>query len=139
MKKEVGLESDSPFYLFKDLKAIIYKRFILLQSQLLSKSWQFFYFTKKEEIILANIRVQLKHDLEINWKKAINFVPKPGEMIIYEAETVAPTAEEAIVLERNYAIPYVRIKIGDKIGTLLNNLPFETFSQVQIITWEEND
>ena len=53
-------------------------------------------------------RIQLKHDLEINWNKAINFIPKSGEIIIYDPDD-------------NYAFP--RIKIGDG-STLINNLSF---------------
>ena len=29
-------------------------------------------------------RIQIKHDLEENWEKAINFVPLAGELIIYD-------------------------------------------------------
>ena len=28
--------------------------------------------------------IELKHDNSINWKKAINFIPKLGEIIIYD-------------------------------------------------------
>ena len=28
-------------------------------------------------------RIQLKNDTEENWNKAVNFVPKQGELIIY--------------------------------------------------------
>lgn len=31
-----------------------------------------------------NARVQTKHDIEDNWNQAINFIPKPGEIVIYE-------------------------------------------------------
>ena len=68
-----------------------------------------------------NTRIQLKHDTETNWNKAVNFIPKAGEMIIYDADGTNP----------------VRIKIGDGI-TVANNLPFQG-SNVQMITWEDND
>lgn len=68
-----------------------------------------------------NTRIQLKHDTETNWNKAVNFIPKAGEMIIYDADDSNP----------------VRIKIGDGI-TVVNNLPFYG-SNVQMITWEDND
>ena len=68
-----------------------------------------------------NTRVINKHDVEANWNKAVNFIPKAGEMIIYDADGTNP----------------VRIKIGDGI-TVVNNLPFQG-SNVQMITWEDND
>ena len=68
-----------------------------------------------------NTRIQLKHDTETNWNKAVNFIPKAGEMIIYDADGTNP----------------VRIKIGDGI-TGVNSLPFQG-SNVQMITWEDND
>lgn len=33
---------------------------------------------------ILNGRLVQKHDIEENWNKAINFVPKAGELIIYE-------------------------------------------------------
>ena len=68
-----------------------------------------------------NTRIQLKHDTETNWNKAVNFIPKAGEMIIYDADDTNP----------------VRIKIGDGI-TVVNSLPFQG-SNIQMITWEDND
>lgn len=45
-----------------------------------------------------NARVQTKHDIEDNWNQAINFIPKPGEIVIYETpndiETRIATAEQ---------------------------------------------
>ena len=57
---------------------------------------------------LLNGRITLKHDTEENWLKAINFIPKPGEVIIYDPDL-------------NYNYP--RIKVGDG-STLVNNLKF---------------
>ena len=51
-------------------------------------------------------RIVNKHDLEVNWNLATNFIPLDGEIIIYDADT-------------NYDYP--RIKIGngiDKVGDL---------------------
>lgn len=46
-----------------------------------------------------NARVQTKHDIEDNWNQAINFIPKPGEIVIYETpsnvETRIITAKQA--------------------------------------------
>ena len=78
-----------------------------------------------------NARIQHKHDTEANWNKAVNFIPKIGEIIVYDID------------ENNI---YPRIKIGNGINTV-NTLKFidETkankneISQVQIITWEDDD
>jgi len=48
--------------------------------------------------------------VEANWVKAVNFIPKAGEIIIYDADE-----------NHNYA----RLKIGDGL-TLINNLNFST-------------
>ena len=56
----------------------------------------------------VNSRIQHKHDIEANWLKAINFIPKIGELIIYDPDD-------------NYK--YSRFKIGDGIRTI-NNLEF---------------
>lgn len=73
-----------------------------------------------------NSRIQQKIDTYDNWKKATNFIPLKGEIIIY-------TTDE----EEN---EITSIKIGDG-ETGVNNLPFaySEKSQVQFITWEEND
>lgn len=53
-------------------------------------------------------RIIHKHDVELNWNKAINFIPKQGEIIVYD-------------IDSNHS--YERIKIGDGV-TNVNNLPF---------------
>lgn len=55
----------------------------------------------------VKIRLVLKHDTEENWAKATNFVPKKGEVIIYDDAAGEPA----------------RIKIGDGT-TKVNDLPF---------------
>ena len=62
-------------------------------------------------------RIQIKHDLEENWKKAVNFTPLAGELIIYDG-----------VMENGEYIVTPRIKIGDGI-TKVNDLPFLNTSQ----------
>lgn len=57
---------------------------------------------------IFNTRIQQKHDTEVNWAKALNFIPKAGEIIIYDAD-------------ENYN--FVRLKIGDGI-TPINSLGF---------------
>lgn len=49
-----------------------------------------------------------KHDIEANWLKATNFIPKQGEIIIYDVDD-------------NYDHP--RIKTGNGIDNV-NDLPF---------------
>ena len=66
------------------------------------------------EKVLDNVRFTLKNDTEENWKKAVNFVPKKGEPIIYNKDA-----------EHNYS----RIKIGDGI-TKVSNLPFSDIDNV---------
>lgn len=72
-------------------------------------------------------RLVQKHDVETNWKKAKNFVPLAGEIIVY--------------LPEDGGCNYTRIKIGDGIlnpdtnkieGTNINDLPFfnETMNSI---------
>ena len=68
-------------------------------------------------------RVVQKHDIESNWSKATNFIPKKGEVIVYDRDS-------------NYT--YERIKVGDGT-TNVNALPFvtdalETSTNQQITT-----
>lgn len=53
-------------------------------------------------------RIIHKHDLEVNWNKATSFIPKQGEIIIYDRDD-------------NYS--YERIKIGDG-QSYVTSLPF---------------
>ena len=62
-----------------------------------------------------NGRIIQKHDSEANWNKATNFIPKAGEIIIYDAD-------------ETYS--YCRIKIGDG-STLINNLPFSIEEEIE--------
>lgn len=55
-----------------------------------------------------NTRIQHKHDIESNWNKALNFIPKIGELIIYD-------------VDENYN--YSRFKIGDGVRAI-NDLEF---------------
>ena len=66
----------------------------------------------KEKMIMAEktIRTRIihKHDTEENWNKAINFIPKQGEIIVYDVDATHA---------------YERFKIGDGV-TNVNSLPF---------------
>ena len=53
-------------------------------------------------------RVTLKVDTEVNWNKAINFIPKKNELIIYDIDDTHPEP---------------RFKFGDGTTTV-GNLPF---------------
>ena len=59
---------------------------------------------------MINGRIINKHDIEANWLKAENFIPKNGEIIIYD-------------IDDNH--DYTRMKIGDG-KTVVNLLPFTT-------------
>ena len=67
---------------------------------------------------VLNTRIISKHDVESNWNKATRFIPKTGEIIIYDAD-------------ENYA--YERMKIGDGVNYIAD-LPFvlEAISNVEI-------
>lgn len=53
-------------------------------------------------------RIQLKNDTETHWDEAINFIPKPGELIIYTTDSTHT---------------FCRLKVGDG-STTVPNLPF---------------
>lgn len=53
-------------------------------------------------------RLIQKHDTEANWNKATNFIPKDGELIIYDIDATNT---------------HKRLKIGDG-STSIVNLPF---------------
>lgn len=80
---------------------------------------------------IVKARVQHKHDVETNWLKATNFIPKDGELIIYDAD-------------ENYSYP--RIKVGDGIKTI-NALGFideekankSEIPAIQLIAWGDDD
>ena len=55
-----------------------------------------------------NARISCKNDVEANWLKATNFIPKAGEIIVYN-------------IDSNNTAP--RMKVGDG-ATYVNNLPF---------------
>ena len=53
-------------------------------------------------------RIVHKHDVESNWNLATNFIPKQGELIVYDKDETHS---------------YERFKIGDGTTTV-GNLPF---------------
>lgn len=71
-------------------------------------------------------RIVHKHDIEENWLKAVNFIPKQGEIIVYDVDD-------------NY--DYERIKIGDGEQNV-NDLPFfggSSDSTLELITIADID
>ena len=66
---------------------------------------------------ILKTRIVHKHDIESNWKRAINFVPKQGELIIYDDRYINSDGDEVIVADD------IRWKIGDGV-TLVNDLRF---------------
>jgi hypothetical protein len=81
-------------------------------------------------------RLVLKHDIEENWKKATTFIPKQGEVIVYDIDDI---------------YFYERIKIGDGINPV-TSLPFYLVDEVKdvldklnyladqslVATWQSN-
>lgn len=73
---------------------------------------------------LKHIRIIQKHETEANWNKATKFIPKLGEVIIYDPDANHTTS---------------RIKIGDGT-TVVANLPFvqQGFIDSQLSGTSEN-
>ena len=71
-------------------------------------------------------RIQHKHDLEANWNKAENFIPLPGELIIYDKEVDSEGNVLELPTTRTTPFDYERFKIGDGVTTV-SNLPFASF------------
>lgn len=69
----------------------------------------------------VDTRIRHKHDTEENWLKAVNFIPKKGELIIYDIDI---------------SYNYERFKIGDGI-TLVSALPFAMNLEARIKALEE--
>lgn len=66
------------------------------------------------EKTLNNIRIVNKHDTEANWLKATGFIPKKGELIVYDKDST---------------YNYERFKIGDG-STVVSSLPFADANKV---------
>ncbi len=73
-----------------------------------------------------NIKTRIihKHDTEENWNKATNFIPKQGEIIVYDIDS---------------SHSYERIKVGDGT-TNVNSLPYmgETVVDAELSATSEN-
>jgi len=72
---------------------------------------------------LIKTRIVHKHDLEITWLNAPEFVPLQGELIIYDSEVAADGSILQLPEDRTAPYTYERMKLGDGI-TPVNELPF---------------
>jgi len=63
----------------------------------------------------VNTRIQLKHDTTANWNKTNGFIPKAGEVIIYDDyEVKTYTVEEyGETVEKTALIPNIKIGTGN--------------------------
>lgn len=68
-------------------------------------------------------RILHKHDTQKNWDKAVNFIPKISELIVYDADDDCA---------------YPRLKIGDGV-TKVKELPFVLYSELNSITSSVTD
>ena len=69
-------------------------------------------------------RITIKHDIEENWNKAVNFTPLPGELIIYDG-----------VIENGQYIQKPRFKIGDGVHKV-SELPFANIDSYSGTTYD---
>ena len=70
-----------------------------------------------------NARVIHMHDIEANWRLAASFIPRKGEIIVYDKDEITP---------------YIRLKVGDG-ETLINDLKFVSDNILDtIITWDND-
>ena len=88
-------------------------------------------------------RIQHKHDLEVNWNQATNFIPLKGELIIYDIEVDENGATLTLPEGRETPYTYERFKIGDGIH-VVSEVPFTITSELSNIKlpnadWRQND
>lgn len=89
-----------------------------------------------------------RHDTAINWAKAINFVPKQGELIVYDADTLSEYPTTLTVGDTTYNVSdlgvditpstVARFKFGDGTKTVAH-LPYVTTSGVNYTLATEDD
>lgn len=100
-----------------------------------------------DEQIRIKGRLVSKHDIELNWLKATNFVPLASEHIVYDAETpesfaaayATLTEEQKQKLGRTEPITYARTKLGNGVDSV-NDLPFQTISvSVNTPNWNASE
>lgn len=62
---------------------------------------------------LLKTRIAHKHDLEVNWMTATTFLPKAGELVIYDPEVDEKGNTRALPKGRTKPYTTTRIKVGD--------------------------
>ena len=86
-------------------------------------------------------RIIHKHDLEVNWLKATNFVPLQGEFISYDIEVDADGNTLELPEGRTEPYTYERVKLGDG-KTVVSSLPFVTdpvFEELEELIGDKKD
>lgn len=70
-----------------------------------------------------NTRIQLKHDTTENWNNTIGFIPKAGEVIIYDDYEIKnyTVQEYGETVEKTTLIPNIKIGTGN---AYVQDLPF---------------
>ena len=94
------------------------------------ESGHFFHFGKgrrkmQEKQIFS--RVINKHDTKENWAKATKFIPKLGEIIIYDPDEEVYDEEGNLLPD---IFPYTRLKLGDGIRPV-PELPFYLEEEIE--------
>lgn len=80
-----------------------------------------------------------RHDIAKNWAKAVNFIPKDSELIVYKSDE--DTYDTTVTINgTTYPVQSsdkIRFKFGDGVSNV-NALPFvETGSSVGGVTYEQ--
>lgn len=72
---------------------------------------------------IINTRIQSKHDTTENWNKASGFIPKAGEIIIYDDYEIKTQAVEiqGEVVNETIWIPNIKVGTGN---AYVQDLPF---------------
>lgn len=99
-------------------------------------------------------RIVHKHDTAANWNKATNFIPKQGEIIIYDKDSTysyerfkigdgitnvnsLPFADEQKLDKTTFQQLVGNTSVADQINAALENQ--QSGSSIELITWEETD
>ena len=85
--------------------------------------------TQNEKVVKT--RIVHKHDIEDNWKQATNFVPKQGELIVYDERYIDKETNQEVIVAKS-----VRYKIGDGVRTV-TALPFASSRSDAEVTLSE--
>jgi len=72
---------------------------------------------------IINTRIQSKHDTTENWNKASGFIPKAGEIIIYDDYEIKtqPVEIQGEVVNETIWIPNIKVGTGN---AYVQDLPF---------------